>query len=318
LLQHPIALAIDNLGNLYIGDAGPAGDNASSRTPGYVVKVPLNGSPSKMTIPSGIKIIFPQALATDSEANLFIGDGGADVVPSDGQMVKVSAAGTAANVVTAEGVTSPTNPVGLAFDAAGQLYALDGTVGTLTVIPPTGNGYQVGFSTTLSAPSALGVSAGTQSFVISNVGSGTSNSLVYLNGNSSTLAFGNVARNRTKSLPATVLNIGNEDLTLGTPYLEQIIDNPAFSISAYGSGTTCSNGELLGPATSCVIGVNFTPTAIGFTSEAAAVESNAYNNGIPVVNFTGTGTGGGGVRRPGEKEAKPGARGRKSFRGAGR
>jgi len=318
LLQHPIALAVDYLGNLYIGDAGPDGDSASSVTPGYVVKVPLNGSPSKMTIPSGLKIIFPQALATDSEANLLIGDGGADVVPSDGQIVRVFASGTVANLVTAEGVTSPTNPVGLAFDAAGQLYALDGTVGTLTVIAPNGNGYQVGFSTTLSGPSALAASAGTQSFVISNVGSGTTNSLVYLNGNSSTLAFGDVARNRTKSLPATVLNIGNEDLTLGTPYLEEIIDNPAFSISANGSGTTCTNGELLDPATSCVIGVNFTPTAIGSTSEAAAVESNAYNNGIPVVNFTGTGTGGGGVRKPGDKEAKPGARGRKSFQAAGR
>ena len=238
--------------------------------------------------------------------------------PSAGQIVRVSATGTTAALVRAEGVKTPTNPVGLVFDAASQLYVLDGTVGTLTVIPPMGAGFQVGFSTTLSAPSAMAASAGTQSFVISNVGNATSNSLVYLNGNSSTLAFGDVARNRTKSLPATVLNIGNEDLTLGTPYLEEIIDNPAFSISAYGSGTTCTNGELLDPATSCVIGVNFTPTAIGPTSEEAAVESNAYNNGIPVVNFTGTGTAGGGVRRPGDKEAKPGARGRKSFQAAGR
>jgi sugar lactone lactonase YvrE len=314
LLQHPIALAIDYLGNLYIGDAGPDGDSASSAVPGYVVKIASNGSPSKMTIPSGIKIIFPQALAADSEGNLLIGDGGADVVPSNGQTVKVTAAGTA-SVVRAEGVKTPTNPVGLVFDAASQLYVLDGTVGTLTVIPPMGAGFQVGFSTTLSAPSAMAASAGTQSFVISNVGNATSNSLVYLNGNSSTLAFGNVAEGRTTTLPATVHNIGNQDLTLGNPYLDQLVDNPAFSISR---GTTCSNNGGLDPATSCVIEVSFTPTAVGFTSAEAAVESTAYNNGIPIVNFNGTGTAGGAVREPGDKEAKPGARGRKSFQAAGR
>jgi NHL repeat len=314
LLNHPIALAIDYVGNLYIGDAGRDGDSASSAVPGYVVKIASNGSPSKMTIPSGIKIIFPQALAADSEGNLFIGDGGADVVPSNGQTVKVTAAGTA-SVVRAEGVKTPTNPVGLVFDAASQLYVLDGTVGTLTVIPPTGAGYQVGFSATLSAPSSMAASAGTQSFVISNVGNGTTNSLVYLNGNSSTLAFGNVAEGRTATLPATVHNIGNVEFTLGNPYLDQLVDNPAFTISR---GTTCSNNLLLDPATSCVIEVNFTPTAVGFTSAEAAVESTAYNNGIPIVNFTGTGTAGGAVRTPGDKEAKPGARGRKSFQAAGR
>jgi sugar lactone lactonase YvrE len=314
LLQHPIALAIDYLGNLYIGDAGPAGDSASSVTPGYVVKVPLNGPAYKITIPSRVKILFPQALATDSEADLWIGDGGPGVRPAEGQTVKVTAAGTA-SVVRAEGVKTPTNPVGLVFDAASQLYVLDGTVGTLTVIPPMGAGFQVGFSTTLSAPSAMAASAGTQSFVISNVGNATSNSLVYLNGNSSTLAFGNVAEGRTTTLPATVHNIGNQDLTLGNPYLDQLVDNPAFSISR---GTTCSNNGGLDPATSCVIEVSFTPTAVGFTSAEAAVESTAYNNGIPIVNFNGTGTAGGAVREPGDKEAKPGARGRKSFQAAGR
>ena len=67
-----------------------------------------------------------------------------------------------------------------------------------------------------------------------------------------------------------------------------------------------------------MIEVNFTPTAVGFTSAEAAVESTAYNNGIPIVNFNGTGTAGGGVRKPGDKEAKPGARGRKSFQVADR
>jgi sugar lactone lactonase YvrE len=317
LLKSPIALAFDDLGNLYIGDAGPAGIDASASMPGYVVKIPLNGLPSQMTIPSGVNVIFPQALATDNEGNLWIGDGGDNPTTPNGQIVKVSAAGTTASVVTATGVTSPTNPVGLAFDAAGQLYVLDGSVGTLTVIPPTGNGYQVGFSTTLSYPSALAASAGTQSFVIANIGNGTTNSLVYLNGNSSTLAFGTVAG--TAVLPATVVNTGNEGLTLGDPYLETIVENGSFSIS--GSGTTCSNYLGLEPATSCLIQVQFAPTAPGYTSEVAAVQSTAYNNGVPIVNFNGTGSAGA-FRKPEHREPKTelptGPRGRKFSRGVGR
>jgi sugar lactone lactonase YvrE len=318
LLQHPIALAVDYLGNLYIGDAGPDGDDASSAAPGYVVKVPLNGPAYKITIPSRVKILFPQALATDSEADLWIGDGGPGVRPAEGQIVKISAAGTTATVVTAKGVTSPTAPDGLAFDAAGQLYVLDGAAGTVTVIPPTGNGYQVGFGATLSAPSAMAASAGTQSFVIANVGNGITNSLVYLNGNSSTLAFGDVAERRSKTLSATVRNIGNDDLKLGSPYLTETPDNPAFSTSGT---TTCRNFEVLDSGTSCVIGVRFAPVATGFTSAEAAVQSNAYNNGIPVVNFNGTGITEGFARNTGDNEAKPGSttpRGRKSFQGAGR
>ena len=37
-LQHPISLALDELGDLYIGDAGVDGDNATSAAPGFVVR----------------------------------------------------------------------------------------------------------------------------------------------------------------------------------------------------------------------------------------------------------------------------------------
>ena len=62
LLQHPICVAFDSQGNTYIGDAGPAGYGASFADPGYIVKIPVGGSPFKMTIPS-VQIFFPQILA---------------------------------------------------------------------------------------------------------------------------------------------------------------------------------------------------------------------------------------------------------------
>jgi hypothetical protein len=64
LLQHPISLSFDCLGNLYIRDAGPGGLYASNSKPGYVVRIPVGGAAFKMTIPS-VTVVYPQALATD-------------------------------------------------------------------------------------------------------------------------------------------------------------------------------------------------------------------------------------------------------------
>ena len=64
-LQHPISLALDELGNLYIGDAGTDGDFATSAAPGFVVEVPYNASAFQIPI-NGVSIVFPQALVINS------------------------------------------------------------------------------------------------------------------------------------------------------------------------------------------------------------------------------------------------------------
>jgi sugar lactone lactonase YvrE len=309
LLQHPIALAVDYLGNLYIGDAGEDGDTASSSSPGYVVKVPHNGVAAKMTIPSTNPIIFPQALATDgTNGNLYVGDGG-DSVTALGQVVEVSANGATTTTVSFPNETAPTNPTGLSVDAAENLYVLDGKVSTITVVPLTGNSYQVGFvNTSLAAPSALASSAGTQSFVIANIGNGSANSLVYLNGNSSTLAFGNVKTGTIPSLTATVRNIGNAAMKLSTPY--DTFTGPGFSILG---STTCRNSLTLNITNTCAINVQFKPTLVQPYSGTITVNSNAYNNGTPVIHLTGTGSATGSIALP--DAAQPSRDGgRKSFR----
>ncbi len=294
LLQHPIALAFDYLGDLYIGDAGPGGIDAGSGNPGYIVEVPVGGSAFKVTLP-GVSVVFPQALATDPyTAGLFIGDGGDPA--GVGQVVQLSPDLTTANVFPVNNVT---NPTGLGFDAAEDLYVLDGNLDTITVVA----GAQLGNSqtllpfsnTSLSAASALAVSAGGQSFVIANIGAGSNNNLLYLNGNAATLAFGNVnVGSQSPTLPATVNNIGNLDLTLQTPYLTTSGPNAAFSVLG---SSTCGNGVVLAPSDTCSINMQFAPTTAGPTSQNLFVQSDGYNTGKTTLTAQGTGVSGGNLRR---------------------
>jgi sugar lactone lactonase YvrE len=294
LLKHPLALTFDYVGNLYIGDAGPAGINASQGEPGYIVKIPVGGTPFILPIPAAVPIVFPQALATDPYTTaLLIGDAG-DPAVGIGQVVQLYTDGIVGGQPgDLQGVT---NPSGLVFDQAEQLYVLDGTANTITVVPgPTSNQpvHLMQFDNSkLTAASGFANSAGGQNFVLANLaGPGTSN-LVHLNGNRSTLAFGSVT-DGTQSQPLTALvyNIGNVNMTLGSPYYTTNGANAAFSILG---SSFCDNGNFLAPSWSCNIDVEFTPQHVGLTTQQLTVHSDGYNGGSgvgtpPVIVLQGTG-----------------------------
>jgi sugar lactone lactonase YvrE len=300
LLQHPLAVAFDYVGNLYIGDAGPAGINASAGEPGYIVKVPVGGAPFKMTIPANVQVIFPQALATDPYTTaLLIGDAG-DPSVGVGQIIQLYPNGTAGSGI----IPGVTNPSGLSFDQAEQLYVLDGTANTITVIPAITSTQPIHLlqfdNSMLTAASGFASSAGGQSFVIANLAGPGSSNLVRLNGNRSTLAFGSVkVGSQSQPQTATVYNIGNLNLTLASPYYTTNGANPSFSILG---STQCDNGNFLAPSWSCNIDVEFIPQHIGLTTQQLTVQSDGYNGGSgsgtpPVLVLRGTGTAGGSVKK---------------------
>jgi hypothetical protein len=107
------------------------------------------------------------------------------------------------------------------------------------------------------------------------------------------------------SLPATVYNIGNANLRLGKP----TESGTGFTIL---NSSTCYNGLTLGTSNSCAINVQFSPIAVQPYSGTIAVPSNAYNNGVPVVNLSGTGSLTGSIALP--KSDRPLGPERKSFR----
>jgi sugar lactone lactonase YvrE len=298
LLQHPIALTFDYLGNMYIGDSGPAGVFAGASDPGFLVKIPVGGVASKMQIPpmidgngAPVSIVFPQALAADPyTADLLIGDGGDP--SSTGQVVKIFANGSGGGTGPIIGVSDPT---GLAFDQADNLYVLDGVANTITAVagPQLPNDqYLVNFdNTTLTGASALAISAGGQSFVLAGIGTGSTNNLLYLNGNRSRLAFGAVnVGTPSPAQAATVYNIGNLDLTLKTPYYVTNGFNAAFGVQG---SSTCGNGLMLSPSVSCTMNIQFTPQSLGGTNQQITVLSDGYNGTVNQPILTVQGTGGG-------------------------
>jgi hypothetical protein len=180
---------------------------------------------------------------------------------------------------------------------------LDGTARTITVAPSTGDSYLVGFaSSLLSAPSALASSAGAQSFVIADIGNGTSNSLVYLNGNNSLLAFGNVTRNTNSAAGMVNLyNIGNIAMKLTKPSYTLTQSPSVFSAL---SGFDCTNHLSLAPSTSCTGSLQFSPAALQTYTGQLLFTSDAYNSGMPVLNLSGTGTAVGSTSFPAGDEAR--------------
>lgn len=289
LLQHPIALTVDYAGNLYIGDAGPAGVEASGSSPGFVVKVPADGTAAYKVNTSPVSIVFPQALTTvPTTGDLFIGDGGD---PNGvGQVVYAPLNNPAVSLPIA-GVTQP---AGLAFDPANDLYVLDSVTNQITVDPEFAPNYVLSFDNSkLSSASALAVSAGSQSLVVADIGGGAAgNSLLFLNGNSSTLSFGTVKVGSTGGpLTASVYNIGSASLNLSTPYYSPSLSGSAFAIS----GGSCAGGFVLNPESNCTIEAEFTPQVTGHVTQPVVVDSNAYNGGAstvipqPTLSLQGTG-----------------------------
>jgi hypothetical protein len=189
--------------------------------------------------------------------------------------------------VAVTGVAAPGNPAGLVIDAAENLYVLDGTAGTITVVPPSGASHLLAFNnSSLSAPSALALSAGGQSFVVANLGGGSSNALVFLNGNSSTLAFGNENVNSTSAAQtATVENIGNLPLVLNSnDYSPRTMPGLVLTGS-----NACAGNDSLAISASCPFSVEFAPKTPGEVSQAVKINSNAYNSGNPLIHLSGTG-----------------------------
>ena len=281
LLVSPDALTFDFYGNLLIGDEGPAAIYASPSNPGFLVEVPVaGGAPFKVNTGS-VTIVFPDCITTNpATADIYVCDGG-DYSGAGSELVYVPLGGGAGSAV----LTDPGEylPSGAAFDAGGNGYMLDTLSQSILQVTPSGT-YTLPVNTNLlTVTSAMAMTAGGQSIAIANIG--TEPNIVYLNGQSSLFNFTATAGSMSDPQTATVMNIGNANLILNTPYFTSDTGSTQFGVA---SSTICAGALVLAPSTSCTVDLLFQPPVAGAFSDEWVINTNGYNNGISKVALLGT------------------------------
>ncbi len=126
-IKTPAGLAFDSTGNLYVANAGLKN----------VVRITPAGVASTFVAPGAGGLGFPVGIAVDASDNVYVSS---FTNGTNGSILRYTQAG-ASSIFNNTAVKSPGS---LAFDAAGNLYAANGTDNTVTRITPDGNGAPFG------------------------------------------------------------------------------------------------------------------------------------------------------------------------------
>jgi sugar lactone lactonase YvrE len=294
VLNHPISLAFDPSGNLYIGDTGPNGFSANAQTPGFIVKVPVSGTATKLNYNvSGAPVIFPQALTTDTAGNLYIADGG-DGDVNIGDLVVVPAnTGTPALIST--GSFTLNQPAGLGFDPALNLYVLDGynvraliipvTLAPTTNVPSFGAARLLNQTLPFGTGSSMYVWQGGQKITFTDIGypPNPTTYVATLNVQAGNLSLGPIPTGSSVSGSVTAINVGNTTANF-TSNSQSGTDTGAYSVTT----PVCSGG--IAPQGQCAINFTYKPDVIGSTTTQFAFKIGSSPSTTSYVNVNGQST----------------------------
>ena len=309
----PAGLYVDTDGSLYVANTG---DN-------IVRELTVNGFAAQVNGGSGFN--GPTGIVLDSSRNIFVADTGNSVV----REIENNDLGTQ-NIIAgqsgapggngdngpATGTSTLSAPVGLAIDAANNLYIADAgnsairvvntSVDTPTLLAGPSSSLPATISTIVGALDASGTGTlpGSAAAVQLNMPSGI---VATGSGNLVVLDTGNgrlVSDNRN----AISLSLGGENPNSTTPSFE-ITENNTGSVSISGLGTQagtgntnafslvssgangCSSTTTLTPGTNCMQAATFTPPAFGNFSATYTypVASPGFPGVAPSITLTGTG-----------------------------
>ena len=301
-LTNVSALAVDLNDNLYIAQAGSVHNVIEVFAGGASRIIAGSGSTANAdgVIATSAQFIKPSGLALAPGGDLAIAD-------ASGQRVYTVDAGGLVHIIAGNGTSSTTDatqatatamlyPVGLAYDAAGDLYIDDEAAnrvyevypiqsGGSNISAPLGSG-ATGYSgdggpasqATLQEPFTIALDGASNLYVIDFA----NNALRQVSYSTTrNIDFGHVIIGTSPVIVQTIANAGNVSMGITTP-----ITTSDSHYTTSGSATTCSGPLAQGGV--CKVGYTFTPTVIGTVTAQSIVTSTAYDS-PQTVNLTAYG-----------------------------
>ncbi|MGA8554916.1 MAG: choice-of-anchor D domain-containing protein [Candidatus Acidiferrales bacterium] len=232
---------------------------AGSVTGSISIANDATGSPVAIALTgTGTQAGISASPASASFGNVTIG-------ASNSQPIMLTNAGNVALTISAATVSG----TGFSITGAPTTIAVGGNASFNAVFTPTTSGSVTGsLSLTSNAPGSP--------LVIPFTGTGVAASYL-LGTNPASLSFGNITLNGTSSLPVTLTNNGNSNITISGV----TVSGSGFSTSGVTSGLT------LQPSQTATLNVAFAPTAAGAAAGSITVTSNASNSPA-TISLTGS------------------------------
>jgi MBG domain (YGX type)/PASTA domain/Galactose oxidase, central domain len=247
----PYGVAADGAGNVFIVDSELSA----------VVKVTPDGVQTTLPITG---LVNPYYVAVDGAGNVFVNDA------TNAGVVKVTPTGVQ-TTVPASGLVCP---YGVAVDAADDVFIADACLGQVVEVTPTG----VQTSTSgLVSPISVAVDGTGNIFTGNESTQGTVTEVKRSQPPSlsfDTTYVGFTSDDSPQSL--TVLNVGNQTLSAGTPGL--VVTGPNF-VEVAGTGVfgDCNANFSLAPGAGCNLSISFEPQTSGALTSTAVFHDNALN-----------------------------------------